>query len=58
MRIGIYNSDRSKLSPEKIYYISSIDGVIDYYIRGEKPYTRKSICEETYEEALKLTSSQ
>jgi len=51
IRIFIYNLDRSKVSPEKIYYVSAIDGIIDYYIRGPEKYSRKAIQEETYEEA-------
>ena len=44
-------SEKIKASND-IYYISAINGVLDYYIRGEEKYSRKAICEETYEEAL------
>ena len=54
IRIWAYNPDRSKLPPEKIYYISAINGNLNYYRRGPKKYTRQAICEETYAEALKL----
>ncbi|CCB87955.1 hypothetical protein [Simkania negevensis] len=55
IRIWIYNPDRSRLPSDKIYYISSIDGVLSYYIRGPEEYSRLAVCEETYEEALKQT---
>ena len=55
IRIWIYEPDGSRLSPEKIHYVSSIDGVLDYYIRGSGH--RQAICEETYEEALKLVKN-
>ena len=56
MRIWVYEPDRSRLSPEKIYYISAIDGVFSYYIRGLEEYSRQAVCEETYEEALQAIS--
>ena len=54
IRIWAYNPDGSKLSPEKIYYISNIKGRLRYYIRGSDP--REAICEETYAEASKLVN--
>ena len=57
IRIWIYNPDRSKPPSGKIQYISAIDGIIDYYTRDSQESYRKTIHEETYEEALKLTQS-
>ncbi len=56
IHIWIYKPDRHRLPPEKIYYISAIDGILDYYIRGLEEYSRQAICEETYEEALQAIS--
>jgi hypothetical protein len=53
VRIWFYAPDHSRLPPDKIYYSSSIDGILNYYIRGKETPTRESIYEETYEEALK-----
>ncbi|VHO03673.1 hypothetical protein [Candidatus Rhabdochlamydia sp. T3358] len=58
IRIWVWKMDRSKPSPEKIYYISAIDGILNYYIRGLEEYSRQAICEETYEEALQAISFQ
>jgi hypothetical protein len=55
IRIFIYNPDRSELSPEKIYYITSYNGMIKYYTRAN---SRKVICEESYEKALQEISSK
>jgi len=49
IRLFIYGPDRRELSPEKIGYVSSIDGVLEYYTRSDKDHP---ICKETYEEAL------
>ena len=49
IRIWIYNPDRSELPLDKIYCITAIDGMLEYYTRSD-PY--HPICEETYEEAL------
>ena len=58
IHIWFYNPDRSSVSPEKIYYVSAIDGILDYYIRGPEKYSRQAICEETYDEALQAISSE
>ena len=58
IHIWVYNPDRTKLPPDKIYYISAINGVLNYYIRGPEEYSRQAICEQTYEEALENLSSQ
>jgi hypothetical protein len=56
IRLFIYGPDRRELSPEKIGYVSSIDGVLEYYTRSDKDHP---ICKETYDEALgKISSSQ
>ena len=52
--IFIYHPDGSRLPQEKIYCISTNNGSIYYYRRGQKQYTEETLCEETYEEALKL----
>ncbi len=58
IRIWIWKPDRSKPLSEKIYYISAINGVLSYYIRGLEEYSRLAICKETYEEALQAISYQ
>jgi len=50
IRIFIYGPDRKKLPPDKIGYISSIDGVLEYYTRADDDHP---ICRETYAEALR-----
>ncbi len=52
INIFVYNPDKSRLSPEKIYLISSVEGKVSYYVRDAD--SRKAICKETYEEAIKL----
>ena len=54
IEIFIYHPNGSRLPQEKIYCISAINGSIYYYRRGQKQYTEETLCEETYEEALKL----
>ena len=55
IRIFIYGPDRRILPPEKIGYVSSIDGVLEYYTRADDDHP---ICKETYDEALsKIASS-
>src|SRR5690349_17251203 len=49
IRIFIYGPDRRKLSPDKIGYILSIDGVLEYYTRADDDHP---VCKETYAEAL------
>ncbi len=59
IRIWVSKPDRSNPSSGRIDYISAINGVLNYYTRGEKQYSRKTIYEETYEEALsKIDSTQ
>jgi hypothetical protein len=55
IRIWIYNPDQSELPPDKIYCITAINGILNYYIRGPEEYSRQVICQETYEEALKVS---
>jgi hypothetical protein len=59
VEIGIwfYKPDRTNLSWGKIYYVSAINGVLSYYIKPSKNQSREAICEETYEEALKIVKS-
>lgn len=47
--IFVYGPDRHKLPPEKIYCITSCNGVIKYYTRSDRDHP---ICKETYEQAL------
>ncbi len=54
INIFVYNPDKSRLSPEKIYLISSVEGKVNYYVRDAD--SRKAICKETYEEASELDS--
>ena len=57
IRIWIYNPDKSDPPLDKIYFVSAINGTITYYLDLPETYSRKAICKETYEEALKLTQS-
>ena len=50
IRIFVYNTDRSEVSLEKIDCVTSINGVIKYYIRSN---SRQAIYKETYDQALK-----
>lgn len=56
--IWVKASDGTRPSQGKIYYISASNGIINYYIRLPEEQSRKSICEETYEEALQIINSQ
>ncbi|PCI76478.1 hypothetical protein COB21_04300 [Candidatus Aerophobetes bacterium] len=56
VRIFLYEPDRNTLPPGKIHCISATHGSISYYVRGSEKYSRKNICEETYEQALKMVS--
>ncbi len=58
IRIWVCKPDRSAFPPEKIYYVSAINGILGYYVHGPKKYSRQAICEETYEEALQAISSK
>jgi len=58
IRMWIYKPDRSRLTSDKIYYISAINGVLNYYIHGLEQYSRQTLCEETYQEALKMVKLQ
>ena len=49
IRIWVSNPDESELPLDKIYYISSLNGEVSYYIRAKD---RQAIHEESYEEAL------
>lgn len=53
IRIWFFNSNRERLSPEKIFHVSALEGKLSYYIRGLEEGTRQSVCKETYEEASK-----
>lgn len=56
MRIWICEPDGSYPPLDKIYYVSAIDGILTYYLDLPETYSRRAICKETYEEALKLVS--
>ena len=60
IQIVIYfrNPDRSKVASGQINVASAREGKISYYIDYPEKHTLKAICEETYEEALKMVSSQ
>lgn len=55
IEIGIYilKPDGSKVSKEKLYYISAINGILHYYIDDPKNYSRITLHQETYDQALK-----
>jgi hypothetical protein len=46
----------SNVSSGKFKVIAVEHGSIAYYIQGPEKYSRQTICEETYEEALKLVN--
>ncbi len=46
--IFVYGPDRHELPPERIYCITCIDGILEYYTRSDRDHP---ICKETYEEA-------
>jgi hypothetical protein len=58
IHIWIYNPNGSDPSLDKIYYISAINGNINYYLDLPETYSRKSICKESYEQALKLIRNE
>ena len=49
IRIFIYGPDRLELPPEKIYCITSRNGILRYYTRSDRDHP---ICKETYDDAL------
>lgn len=51
IRIWIYKPDGTYPPLDKIYYISAIDGILNYYLDLPETHSRLSICEETYEAA-------
>ena len=53
--IWILNSDGSKVASDKIRYIHANHGILSYYMDGEEEYSRKTVHEETYNEALKTS---
>lgn len=55
--IWIRNPDGSSVSLDMIYYISAINGILYYYIDDPEKYSRKTVHQETYEEALKIITS-
>jgi hypothetical protein len=55
IRLFIYNPDGSNLAPEKLYYVSALNGKISYFSRMPNP--SKALCEETFEEAESKVNS-
>ncbi len=58
IRIFIYKPNGTNPPLDKICYISAIDGILTYYLDLPETYSRKAICKETYEKALRNISSQ
>lgn len=56
IRIWIRNPDGSKVSSDELRYISAIDGILSYYMDGTEEYSRETVHEETYEEALQAAT--
>jgi hypothetical protein len=54
----IRNPDGSRVLPDKIYYVSAINGILRYYIDDPENFSRKIVHQETYEEALRAVSSK
>lgn len=50
IRIWFYKPNRTKHDLDKIYYISAIDGVVNYYLKVP-PHSRIALHTETFEEA-------
>jgi len=53
--IFVYGPDRLELPPEKIYCITSRNGILRYYTRSDRDHP---ICKETYDEAKRAISSK
>jgi hypothetical protein len=61
IRIWIYKPDGSSMEGDNIYYVQSIDGILEYYppIRPEDTvWTRRMIHKETYEEAINALKTE
>lgn len=58
IKIHIRNPDGSIVSPENIYYISSINGELCYYLNDPEYYSRICLLQETYEEAMQALKSE
>ena len=59
IRIWIYKPDHTKVPLGEIESISATDGTITYRINiGENNYSNNDLCEETYEEALKIVQEE
>jgi hypothetical protein len=52
IRIWILNADKTVVALDKIFYCNAIEGICNYYLHLPEIYSRKLICEETFEEAV------
>ena len=53
--IWIRNADGSKVASDRIRHVHIADGILSYHMDGIDEYSRKTVHEETYEEALKAS---
>ncbi len=59
IRIWIYKSDNKSVPLGKIDSISAVKGTLTYRIAcGSQSYANRELCEETYEEALKIVEAE
>ncbi|HNA61539.1 MAG TPA: hypothetical protein PKW79_00475 [Rhabdochlamydiaceae bacterium] len=58
IRVWVHEPNGANPPLDKVYYFSAIGGKLAYYLDLPETYSRQAICEETYEEALKVISSE
>ena len=58
VRISVQNPDGSEPTTGELTYISALEGILTYYLRGEGKYKMDVVHEETYEEAVQALKSQ
>ena len=56
--IWIRNPNGTRVTLEKICYISASNGILTYYLDDPEKYSRKTLHQETYEEALNAVKTQ
>jgi hypothetical protein len=57
IRIFIFEPNGTDPPLDKIYLISAINGILTYYLDLPETYSRRPICKETYEDALKQVNN-
>ncbi len=54
--IWIRNSDGSKVASDKIRHLHAADRILSYHMDGTEEYSRETVHEETYDEALQAAT--